>query len=116
MEIVVDSLTLILFIVALAIGGGIAYLTFIGKDKMAISIIRACESIMDLYGEDIKKKDPALYDELEETIAVMNDMAVDGTSFGEFVKFVRIYPGMFKSLLEVYEVDDWVRNALKKVK
>lgn len=116
MEVVVDSLTLILFIVALAIGGGIAYLTFIGKDKMAISIIRACESIMDLYGEDIKKKDPALYDELEETIAVMNDMAVDGTSFGEFVKFVRIYPRMFKSLLEVYEVDDWVRDALKKVK
>ena len=49
MEVVVDGLTLIMFIVALAIGGGIAYLTFIGKDKMAISIIRACECNNEQY-------------------------------------------------------------------
>lgn len=117
MEFVINLSTIIMLIFSAVIGGGLAYAIIAGKDKVAVSILNACNFLMDEYGEDIKEKNFGLYMRLDDALERMEAIvAGEGYTLWEYFTLMRDVPGIFKEVLDMYEVDDWVKDALAKVK
>ena len=116
MEIIIDVALILAIAVSIVVGAGLSYLLIIGKDELAITIITACEDIMDEYGKDILNRDPKLYAECIDVIESMKEMATDGTTFAEFIKFATTAPKMFKGIVEYYNIAGEMKATIEKIK
>lgn len=117
MEFVINLSTIIAVILSVVIGGTLTYTVISGKDKIAVSILNACNFLMDEYGEDVKEKNFGLYMKLVDALERMEALATgEGYSLWEYFTLMRDVPGIFKEVMDMYEVDDWVKEAMEKVK
>ena len=116
MEYIFDLTSAIAMVLSFAVGLILMYVIINKKDEVAIEIYNACKYLMDEFGGDVKAKDEKLYKEMEAELERMYAIIVDGASLWEFLTLMRRVPKVFKSLLELYDVEEWVENALGKVK
>lgn len=117
MEFVINLSTIIAVILSVVIGGTLTYTVISGKDKIAVSILNACNFLMDEYGEDVKEKNFGLYMKLVDALERMEALATgEEYSLWEYFTLMRDVPGIFKEVMDMYEVDNWVKEAMEKVK
>lgn len=116
MEFVFELSSVMVFVLSFIVGLVLMYVIINKKDEVAMEIYNACTFLMREYGGDVKAKDEALYKEMEIELERMHQIITDGTSIWEFVTLMRRVPKVFRSLIELYEVDGWIEDALRKVK